>query len=242
MIINQKTFYNNPKRYARTAGILYLIIILAGIFGELFVRNKLVIFENPEATATNILQSDFLWRLGICIDLLMHICDIPVMIILYFLLKPVSRKLALLNLSFTLIQTSVLIINKLNLVAALLFLGTGEYLKSFTPEQLDTLSYMAIKVHAYGFGIGLIFFGFVCLIEGYLIYKSGYLPKTIGILMTVAGFCYLINSFALILTPQFSNVVLLIPCFIAELSLTLWLIFKGVKIEIWQQKNQLNIH
>lgn len=240
MTFNQRNFENNPQYYARIAGILYLIIIATGIFGELFVRNKLIVFENPEATANHIIQSDFLWRLGIATDLLMHICDIPVMLILYFLLKPVSKKLALLNLSFTLIQTAILIVNKLNLVAALLFLK-GVETKSFTSDQLHTLSYIAIKIHGYGFGIGLIFFGFVCLIEGYLIFKSVYLPKTIGLLMFFAGLCYLINSFTLLLAPQFSSVALLIPCFIAELSLTLWLIFKGVNISAWKKNHSILI-
>jgi hypothetical protein len=166
----------------------------------------------------------------------MQVCDLPVMVLLYFLLRPVSKKLALLNLSFNLIQTAVLVANKLNLLAALFFLGDADYLKSFTPDQLHTLSYLSIKLHDFGFGIGLIFFGFVCLIEGYLIYKSGYFPKIFGILMAIAGICYLTNTFALILAPQLSSIALLLPCLLAELALSLWLIFKGVNIPIWKQK------
>ncbi|TPG38485.1 DUF4386 domain-containing protein [Flavobacterium pectinovorum] len=231
-----KNFETSPQFYARIAGLLYLIIILIGLFAEVFVRNKLIVYGDATATANNIIHSEFLWRLGISADLIMHICDLPVMIILYYLLKPVNKKLALLNLSFNLIQTAVLAANKLNLLAALFFLGDSEYLKSFSPDQLHTLSYLSIKLHGYGFGIGLIFFGFVCLIEGYLIYKSGYFPKTLGFLMVIAGFCYLINSFASIVAPQFSNFVLLFPCIIAELSLTLWLIFKGVNLTKWKEK------
>jgi hypothetical protein len=129
-----------------------------------------------------------------------------------------------------------LALNKLNLLAALFFLGDAEYLKSFSHDQLNTLSYLSIKLHDFGFAIGLIFFGFVCLIEGYLIFKSGYLPKALGVMMAIAGLCYLTNSFALILVPQFSNIALLLPCFIAELSLTLWFIFKGVNLTVWKQK------
>lgn len=234
MKLNQNNFENSPQKYARIAGILYLIIILAGVFGELFVRNKLINYGDAEATANNIIHSEFLWRFGISADLIMHICDLPVMIILYYLLRPVSKKLALLNLSFNLIQTAVLVLNKLNLLVALFFLGDSDYLKSFTPEQLHTLSYMFIKVHDFGFGIGLIFFGFVCLIEGYLIFKSNYIPKVFGIMMAIAGLCYLTNTFALLLKPELSSIALLMPCFIAELSFSLWLVFKGVKITAWK--------
>ncbi|MFZ0595721.1 MAG: DUF4386 domain-containing protein [Flavobacterium sp.] len=236
MKFNLKNFATSPQLYARIAGILYLVIIIAGFFAETFVRNKLFVSGDANATANNIIHSEFLWKIGITADLIMQICDLPVMIILYYLLKPVSRKLALLNLSFNLIQTAVLVANKLNLLAALFFLGDAEYLKSFTPDQLHTLSYLSIKLHDFGFGVGLIFFGFVCLIEGYLIFKSGYFPKAIGVLMALAGICYLTNSFALILAPQFSSITLLLPCVIAELSLSLWLIFKGVNIPLWKQK------
>lgn len=231
-----KNFESAPQLYARIAGILYLVIILMGIGAEALVRNKLFVSGDANATANNIMHADFLWKMGITADLIMHICDLPVMIILYYLLKPVSKKLALLNLSFNLIQTAVLVLNKLNLLAALFFLGDAEYLKSFTPDQLHTLSYLSIKLHDFGFGIGLIFFGFVCLLEGYLIFRSVYFPKTIGVLMTVAGICYLTNSFVLILAPQFSSIALLMPCLLAELSFSLWLIFKGVNLSIWKQK------
>ncbi|MBW4361487.1 DUF4386 domain-containing protein [Flavobacterium taihuense] len=241
MKLSLKKLEDSPQLYARIAGILYLLIIVAGIFGELLVRNKLLVYGDANATATHIMKSELLWRMGISADLVMQICDLPVMIILYYLLRPVSKKLALLNLSFNLIQTAVLVANKLNLLAALFFLGDAEYLKSFSPEQLHSLSYLSIKLHDFGFGIGLIFFGFVCLIEGYLLFKSNYFPKTIGVLMLIAGICYLTNSFALLLVPQLSSIVLLMPCLIAELSFSLWLIFKGVNLPIWKNSVCKNI-
>lgn len=236
MTLTLKNFDNSPQFYARIAGLLYLLIIFIGTFGELFVRNRLVISGDPTATANNIMQHQFLWRTGISADLIMHISDIPVMIILYYLLRPVNAKLALLNLTFNLLQTSMLVANKLNLLAALFLLGDASYLKSFSSDQLHALSYLSIKLHDFGFGIGLIFFAFVCLIEGYLIFKSGYFPKAIGVLMAIAGLCYLTNSFALLLAPKLSSLALVAPCFIAELLLTLWLIFKGVNLAAWKQK------
>lgn len=231
-----KNFETSPQFFARIAGLLYLVIIVTGLFAEVFVRSKLIVYGDAAATANNIIHSDLLWRIGISADLIMQICDLPVMIILYYLLKPVNKKLALLNLSFNLIQTAVLAANKLNLLAALFFLGDSDYLKSFNPDQLHALSYLSIKLHNYGLGVGLIFFGFVCLIEGYLIYKSHYFPKVLGVLMAIAGLCYLTNSFLSILAPQLSNFALLFPCIIAELGLTLWLIFKGVNLSKWREK------
>ena len=229
---------NSPQVYARLGGLAYLLIIVAGAFGEMYVRNSIIVSGNATTTAGNILANPLLWRIGIAGDLLMHVCDVVVMMCIYVLLKPVNKNLALLAMLFNLIQTSVLVANKLNLLMPLLLLDNANYLNAFDPSQLQSLSYLFLKAHGYGFSIGLIFFGFVCLINGYLIFKSGFLPKLIGILIQIAGFCYLINSFAMIIAPKLSNFSLLIPAFVGEFSFCLWLIIKGVNIPKWKEKEQ----
>jgi hypothetical protein len=224
----------SPQRYARLAGFLYLAIIVLGGFGELFVRGTLVVSGDAAATADNILHSPFLWRAGIAGDLLMHVFDVPVILILYFLLRPVSRSLALLATLINLVQTAVLVANKLNLLLPLFLLEDAGHLKSFSAEQLHALSYLAIKAHGVGFGIGLIFFGVACLVRGYLIFRSGYFPRPLGVLVFVAGLSYLTNSFALLLAPSIAALIfpgVLIPAFVGELSFCLWLIVKGVDLE-----------
>lgn len=227
----------SPLFYARLAGALYLIIIAAGLIGEMFIRGPLLVSGDPAATANQIRQATDLWRMGIAGDLLMHVCDLPVMWALYILLRPVNRKLALLNLLFNMIQTAVLVTNKLSLVMVLFLLGKNSYMSAFEPQQLETLSYLFIRLHDYGFGIGLIFFGFVCLLEGYLIVRSGFLPKVLGYGMQVAGVCYLVNSIALLLAPALAGAMfpfILLPPFFGELSLAMWLLIKGVDKAKWK--------
>lgn len=226
---------------ARIGGVFYLLIILAGVIGEFFVRAKLIVSADAVATANNIAGSPLLWRIGIAGDLFMHVCDIPLVLIFYILLKPVSKNLALLAMLFVLTQTAVLIASKLILFMPLFLTSDVGYLKVFTPAQLHALSYLAIRLDAYGFGVGLIFFGFACLIIGHLIVRSGYLPKFIGVMMQIAGACYLANSFALILAPTVANKLfpaILLPAFIAELSFCLWLLIKGVDVAKWHEKAQ----
>ena len=230
------TVERSPQFYARMAGLMYLAIIVLGLFGEVFVRGALVVSGDPTATASNIAASPWLWRAGIAGDLLMHVLDVPVLVFFYFLLRPVSETLALLATLMNLVQTCVLVANKLTLLVPLYLLDSPGTLSSFSPEQLDALSYLAIRAHGHGFGVGLIFFGFACLVRGYLIVKSGYLPKTLGVLIVVAGLSYLINSFALLLAPALAALLfpaILVPAFIAELSLCLWLIVKGVNMAQW---------
>ena len=135
----------SPRVYARVGGVLYLIIIIAGATGEVFVRGSSVVSGNAASTAHNIMASPSLWRAGIAGDLVMHVCDVPLMVIFYVLLRPVSGNLALLALLFNLTQTAVLVANKLNLLLPIFLLGDAEYLKAFTPEQLQALSYVPFE-------------------------------------------------------------------------------------------------
>jgi len=237
--MSDRTFETSPQFYARIGGVLYLVLILVGMFAVIFVRGKLVIPGDATVTAYNILMSPTLWRVGIVADLFTHVLDVPIMLIIYLLLRPTNKNLALLALLFTAVQTAVLVANEFNLLMPLFLSGNAEYLMSFDPQKLNALSYVALKLYDNGFGIGLVFFGFACLAEGYLIFKSGYLPRTIGVLMAIAGVCYLTQSFALLLVPQVANALfpaIMLPCFVAELSFCLWLIARGVDVPQWQRR------
>ena len=228
----------NPRLYARVGGIAYLIIIAAGFLTEMVIKNAIIVPGDAAATAKNLLASPLLWRIGIACDLLMHICDMIVLLVMYTLLKPVNKNLALLMVFFNMIQTAVLVANNMNMMTPLLLSGTADHLSAFTPSQLQSLAYTAIRVHGNGFGSGLIFFGCACVISGYLIFKSGYFPRILGVMIQIAGTCYLVNSFTLIIAPEVGHMLfpaILLPAFVAETSLCLWLIIKGVKLEKWNE-------
>jgi hypothetical protein len=229
----------SPQVYARIGGVLYLIIIVLGIFGEAFVRNRIVVSGDPAATAANITSMESLWRFGIASEFLSLICTIALATIYFFLLKPVSKELNLLATFFRLVSIVVQAVAILNLVTALFPLVNAASLKAFTPEQLYALASLATKSHSYGFSVSLLFLGCTFLIHGYLIFRSGYLPKVLGVLIQVAGLCYLTNSFALLLYPAVANQVflaILVPVFVAELSLCLWLLVKGVNALKWRER------
>jgi hypothetical protein len=114
-------------------------------------------------------------------------------------------------------------------------------LKAFEPHQLHALVKVSLKLHDYGFGIDLVFFGFACLVYGYLLFRSDYFPKTLGVLMAIAGLSYLTNSFTLILAPAYAGRILLILvlALAGELSLCLWLLVRGVNVSKWNEKARL---
>jgi len=230
----------SPQVYARICGALYLYIFVAGSFAELFVRSKLVVSRDAAATAANIMSSESLFRLGFSGELLHLACDVAVAMLLYALLRPVDRNLALLAAFMRRACDLILATASLSHFAALHLLGGADYLKTFQPDQLQSLALLAMKLHGDGYAISLVFFAFACFSLGYLIFRSEYLPRTIGALLIVAGACYLINSFAYFLFPATAaalfNAGILLPCFVAELSLTLWLLVKGVNVAKWEER------
>ena len=237
--MTNRTVKISAQAYARIAGVLYLINIACGLFGEIFVRGHLVVAGDAVTTAHRIMSSEFLFRCGIAGDLIMHITDVPMAVIFYILLRPVSRDLSLLSALFGMLQTAILCANKLNLVTVLLLLGGTSSLKAFDPSQLQALASLSLSLHAYGFGIGLIFFGMSCLVAGYLMFQSGYFPKILGVLQVMAGVSYLINSFAQLLVPALANKMfpaIVLPAFIGELGTCLWLIVKCVNVLKWDER------
>ena len=215
------------SRFAPVIGCCYLLIIAAGIFGQVFVRNSLVVPQDALATVENLLASPDLWRAAIAGDIFMHACDIPVMVFFYCIFSTVNRPLALTALVSNILQTAVALANKFNLVFPLLLLGD---LSGLPTPEVSTLIAQLVSLHDYGFAIALIFFGISCVLYGALMIRSGFLPKLIGLGIVCAGVCYLVNSVTLLLAPHWAGQVfyILLLCFIAELALALTLILKGV--------------
>jgi hypothetical protein len=236
--VESQTVETSPQVYARIGGVLYLVVIVIGFCSSVFVRDKLTASGDATATANNIMASESLWRISIAADLILLVCAVPLTLILYVLLRPVNKNLALLGALFNLVEFPIEAVSKLYLFAALFLTGNADYLKAFEPHQLHALAKISLRLHDYGFGIDLVFFGFACIIYGYLLFRSGYFPKTLGVLMTIAGLSYLTNSFTLIVAPAHAATILpiLVLALIGELSLCLWLIVKGVNLPKWKEQ------
>ena len=226
----------SPQTAARLSGVLYLIIIVLGIFAET-VRDQLVVSNDAAATAANIVRHALLFRIGIVADLSTFLLAIALTMILCGLLRRVNPLAAWLFVAFNLAQDAIGGANVLTAYAPLQLLGSATYLKVIPREQLEAFALFSLKTQAIGFSVALIFFGFSCLALGYLIARSTFLPRTLGVLIVVAGSCYLINGFALIISPRFNSMLVpavLIPAFIGELSLALWLTVRGLDVAAWQ--------
>ncbi len=206
---------------------MYLAIIALGLFGEVGVRGSL-----SSETAAALAASETLWRAGIAGDLLMHALDVPLIVLFYLLLRPVDASLALLATVFNIVQTAVLVLNKLSLAVPLL-VATRSTLPTPVADEVVRLS---LTVHAFGFAIGLMFFGLACLVRGHLLRRSKLVPPVLGVLLMVAGACYLLNSVAIVLAPALARSLfpwVLMPAFVAEFGLAAWMLTKGIAVAQW---------
>jgi hypothetical protein len=228
----------SPRSQARIAGGSYLVTILARMYVEIFVRNRLVVSDDPAATATNILSHEPLWQWGFIGDIISFASYIAVAALLYELFKPVSKSLSLVAAFFGLAASVVQAISSLFHLAPLVVLGKSTSLSAFTLEQSQALALVFLKLRAAAYhNIGLVFFGLYLLAVGILILRSIFLPRILGVLLALAGLSYvLFLSPALVWSLQ--PYILVFPA-VGQISLCLWLLVMGVNVERWDGQAKL---
>ena len=215
------------RQIARIAGVLYIIIIVCGMFGGL-TRESLLVSGDPAATVENVTTSEGLFRMTIMADLVMVLADVAIGVAFFYLLKPVNHGLSLLSAGFRLAQASALGINLLTLFIVLQF-TSGDMIASSTEN-----AYVFFNAHGIGYNLALMFFATSILIQGYLVYISGYFPKWLGILLMVASAGYFIDNTASFILPNYADYadtfqMIVMVAFPVELIMALYLLVKGVR-------------
>jgi hypothetical protein len=225
----------SPRFRARMAGAFQLLEALTAGFGQVIVLDRLVVAGNAAATAANILGYERLFWLGLASSLLGVAFHIAWALLLYELLKPVNRSLSLLAAFVILVGCAIQALTSLLYLAPLLILQGGSSFGAFTPEQLQALATIFLKLNASAFDIYLVLFGFWCVLIGYLIFRSSFLPRVMGVLLTISGLGWVTYLF-----PPLAH-HLFIPYIAAasvlgEIPLELWLIVKGVNVQRWKEQ------
>ena len=224
---------NTNKKTARVAGFLYLLVVIFSVFTLEYVPGKVIVWDNPTATANNILTSGMLFRLGIVISILGHISFILLSLVLYKLLKTVNKRYALLMVILVLLSIPIsysLVIKEFDILQ----LATrSKYLEAFSASQIQAQIMFAFESYDNGLIISQIFWGLWLFPFGYLVFKSGFLPKILGILLMLGCFSYLFDSIGRTLFTNYYDFInsrmILLPASLGEIGSCLWLLIMGAK-------------
>lgn len=224
---------SSPRLLARQAGLLFLLTIGGGIVAQVFISDRLVVGSDAAATAVNILQHKTLFQLGFTVYLLEMACQVAATVLFYQLLKVVNRTAALLALSLELTACVIKTFARVFYIAPLFVLGGSAALKGFSPEQLQSLALLLLKVNSRGAATALAFFGFSTALKGYLIVRSTFLPRWLGVLSLIAGLGWLTFLYPLGY-PQFLIVALF--ALLSSAVMIFWLIVPGVNEQRWMEQ------
>jgi hypothetical protein len=214
------------------AGVFYLMDF--AFAPAMFAGSKFVVPGDAAVTATNMLAHESLFRLGFAGNMIALATYIAVTALFYELFKPVNRTISLLAAFFGLAGCLIIAVSCVFYVAPFLVLGgSAHYFSAFTVEQSQALALLFFKLYSQGFGVSFVFFGFYCLLIGYLIFRSRFMPRFLGVGMAIAG----LGGLTFLAPPL---VHYLFPFImlggIGEGALVVWLLVVGVNPERWREQ------
>lgn len=219
------------KREARLAGLLYLVVALAGPFVLLYVPGKLYVPGDAAATAARILANEPLFRAQIVIGLVSQVCFVAAILALYRMLRGVSGQLATLMAAAILIEVPLGIVGLANQSATLAILRGGEFLAVFETPQREALAMLLLYFDRQGVYVSELFWGLWLLPLGILIWRSRFLPRWLGGWLFANGLAYVAVSATGLLAPHLAKAAMTYatPLLFGELALVLWLLIAGVR-------------
>jgi hypothetical protein len=221
----------SPKRLARIAGVLYLLVGIFGGFAQGFVYPKIYVAGDAATTAANLVANSGLVRMGVVADFFDNVIWVFLALVLYRLLKQVNTSAARAMVVLVAIGASITMLNAVFEFEALR-VATGAVNLGGAAGS-NALALLLVDAQHYGLLIASIFFGLWLVPLGYLAYKSGWFPKALGVVLIVGGACYLVDMLAAFLLPDIGKAIhgyVNIVSAIAEVSMVVYLLVIGVKI------------
>ena len=225
----------SPRFKARMAGVFQLLEALTAASPGVFVLGRLVVSGNAAATAANILGHERLFWVGFASSLIGVACHIAWAFLIYELLKPVNRSVSLLAAFVILVACAIQALTSLFYLAPLLILTGGSSLSAFTPQQLQALALMFLKLNDYANDIYLVFLGLWCVLTGYLIFRSTFLPRILGVLLAISGLGWVTYLHPPLAYHLFIPYIAVASA-LGEIPLELWLIVMGVNAQRWKEQ------
>lgn len=219
---------------ARIAGLLYLIVVVSGLFTLAYVPSQLVVAGDLSATVSRIIASETLYRLSAAAYAVCYTAFLLLPLALHRLLRSVHEQAAVLMVAFAVVIVPLSFVNLAHMLEVLRIVGE---MAGAGPETARLNAQAAAELGAYESGIfaSTIFWGLWLLPFGYLVFMSGVLPKVLGVLLVLGGVGYVVNFFGAVLSPDYTSTavasILSLPAPLGEIGTCLWLLVFGVKEE-----------
>ena len=228
----------SPRVKARIAGLFELLEALTSGFGMVMVPGMLIVVSDAAATLANVRTHEQLFRLSILAGLLGIGFHIAWSYLFYQLFKPVSRSISLLAVLFAAVAIALQGFSNILQAAPLIILQEGQAPTALSPEQMNALAFILLRLSGRAFNTYLAFFGVWCVLIGYLIAKSRFMPRIIGLLEALSGLCWL--TFVWPPLARYVSPYNQVVASIGEISLMLWLLIVGVNAQKWKEQAAAN--
>ena len=223
---------NSPKRLARIAGLLYLVVAFFAAFAFNYATGRTYVPGDAAATAQSVLANGGLVRAGVVADLIQATAWIFTAMALYLLLRHVNENRARAMVILVSVGATIVFVDQVFPLAALLVATERGYAAAFGAAGADALALLLLDIRHYGSLVAQIFMGLWLVPLGYLAYTSGLFPRALGVALVVGGAGYLAGSLAGLVDPvageAFNRSAMMLPT-IAEVWLLGYLLVKGVR-------------
>jgi hypothetical protein len=220
-------------RYARLAGFMYLLVDAAYLTSAL-ITNRFRVPGNFSQTAHRIAGGELLYRIGLSSGLVASLCIVFLAMGLYVAIKPLDSNLALLALLFKLLEATFVGSQAILGFVVLKLYTSADSLNAFDGQQLSMFVTWHAAADPVVFNSFAIFFGIGSSIFFYLLFRSTYIPKPLSGLGLLGSVLVPMICFGSLLWPQHANTLQFgwAPIGLAEVLVGLWLLFKGVNLQV----------
>ncbi len=211
-------------RTARTTGLLYLGLAVAGALGFLTIRPRIFAAGDPEATLAHLVQNESLARVAIALELLVVLAQTGTAVWFYRLFRTVDATAAGCIAAFGMVNAIAVLGS-----AALLATATEVAAQPFG-DAADTVQLLYL-VSGNLWVVGGLFFGLWLVPMGWCVLRSGWLPRALGWVLVVGGVGYLLHTFVTYLAPGAGMLadLLVVPATVGEFWILGYLIILGVR-------------
>ena len=220
---------------ARIIGLVYLLFFLTSIFSAACLKG-LIVKNDSTATANAIVAHERLFHLGVAAGLIGTGFYIALAALFYMLFKPVSRSVSLVAAFFGLAGCAIQASGSVFQFFALANLRNGGAVSIFSSDELSgrAVGMLFLKLNDQAVSVALVVFGVYCLLIGCLILRSIFLPRSLGVLMVLAGLGWLILLYLPLAERLFAGIAIIGVT--AEALLMLWLLIMGVNTDRWREQ------